>query len=264
MRPALTILAFLLASLAFAACGGDDSGDDTTTTAETVVPEATETLDDFGQRFADAGQAAAAGDCEAVDEFNDEAGFTIPCEKSGSGDYAELEVTGTADYGPAALVDFTSDAYPDGATAAVALHEDGRFRLFQSLVPSSIGLDAAQTATEPTELDQELRDETAARFVEAVRAKDCDGYFETALTPTQDKEKECEIEFDPETGIQPDLEANPDAAPVPLGGTEAFGLYSLETDEYYRALLAIRDYGPDETDPEPEGAYLITSYRSQD
>jgi len=252
----LTCLLFTLATIGVAACGSDD---ESSTTAG-PVPEATESVAEFGERFAAAGDAAAAGDCDAVDDFNAEAGFTVPCEPG----YDGLKVTGSADFGSAAVIDYTSAGNEDGATAIAALNEDGRFRLMQSLVPASIDLDATQSATEPTQHDIELRDQQAQRFVDAVRAKDCDAYFEAALTPTQDKQKECSIEFAPKTGIQPDLEDDPDAAPQSLGNTEAFGLYGLETADHYRVLLAVRNYGPDEHDPDPADAYVVTSYRSQD
>lgn len=254
-RPRLACLAAVCATAAIAlsACGSDE----TSTDPASPVPEASESLDDFGERFAVAGDAAAAGDCGAVDEFNAEAGFISPCEQG----YEGLKVTGTEDFGTAALIDYTSAGNPDGATAALALNEGGRYRLIQSLVPASIGLSAEQSGTEPTE--QTLRDDQAERFVEAVRAKDCDEYFEAALTPTQDKQKECRAEFDPEAGIQPDLESSPDAVPESLGGTEAFGLYGLEAGGRYRVLLAVRNYGPDEKDPDPSDAYVIASYRNQ-
>jgi hypothetical protein len=242
----------------FAACGGDDSASDDQTNESS--PVVTETVEDFGTRLSDAADAAAAGDCDTVDEFNDEAGFVLPCDSSGAG-YDDFEVTATDDFETAGLVDFTDKEVPDGATAIAAINADGHFRLMQSFVPSSLGLEAKQVGTEPEET--EVRDRAVESFVTAVREGDCDTYFQLGLTPTQNKEKECRIEFSEKTGIKPDLEANPDATAVLLGESEAFGLYELETPDFYRVVLALRNYA-DGDEPTPDDGYRILTYRAQD
>lgn len=256
------VAAVAMTSVFAVACGGDD--DESGSSAETPetatsAPEVSESIGEFAERFAEAGAAVVAEDCDAVKEFNRGAGFFLPCASETAGDYADLEITGSEEFGTAGIVDYTSAQAPDGATAIAAINEDGRFRLIQSLIPSSLGFAAEQVGTEFD--DQELRDAAVATFVDATREKDCDAYFEVALTPTQDKEEECRLQFDPKSQIQPQLTAAPAAAPEPLGGTEAFGLHELATDESYRVLLTVREYPLNEEPGEPP--YLVISYRSR-
>jgi hypothetical protein len=253
------MLALIACSAVLAACGGGDTTDETTAAASAVLPEPAESVDEFATRFEEATAAAVDGDSDAVDEFNDQASFFLPCPTEGD-DYADLEVTGTDAFGPAGVVDFTDKTAPDGATAVVALNEDGRYRLIQSAIPSSIGLASEQVGTEPEET--EIADEVVNEFVRATREKDCDVYFQVALTPTQDKQKECRLQFADKSQVTPDLVANPDAAPEPLGGTEAYRFYGLETDDAYRVMVAMRN--ANDVDPEdPLNAYRVISYRVQ-
>jgi hypothetical protein len=264
----LSLLVGLLAcGLIAAGCGGDDgdsaSSDETSqaesSAPETAAPVATESIEEFAERFADAGAASAAQDCEVVKEFNRGSGIFLPCESETADDYADLEIIASDEFGAAGIVDYTSNQAPDGASALAALNKDGRFRLIQSLIPGSIGLSADQVGTEFD--DQKLRDEAVATFVGATREEDCDAYFEVALTFTQDKKEECRLQFDPEQSIQPQLAAAPEAEPEPLGGTEAFGFHGLDTGENYRVLLTVRQYAPEE---EPaDTPYLVVSYRSR-
>ncbi len=249
--------AVLVMAIPLAGCGGDGSGDGTTATTSSA-PEPTESIDDFANRFAAAGSAATEGDCDVVDEFNRDAGFTIPCEPGGAAGYTDVKIADTEAFGPAGLVDYTSAEAPDGATAIAAVSEGGQYQLIQSLIPASLGLSATQVGTEPE--GQDLRDGAVADFVTATRDEDCDAYYEVALT-TMSKARECKIQFDPKSLIQPQLAAAADATPEPLGGTEAFGLHGLDTGENYRVLLTVRQYGPDD-DP-GEVPYLVVSYRSR-
>ncbi len=244
------------------ACGGDEeapesSGESQDT--EAAAPEASESIDEFAERFAAAGAASAAQDCETVKEFNRGAGFILPCSSETAGDYASIEITDSEEFQTAGIVDYTSGQAPDGATAIAAVHEDGRFRLIQSLIPSTLGLSAEQVGTEPE--DEELRTAAALTFVEATRDEDCEVYFEIALTFTQDQQEECRAQFDPESQIQPHLAAAPEAEPEPLGGTEAFGFHELVTGENYRVLVTLREYGPGEEPGQPP--YVVLSYRSR-
>jgi hypothetical protein len=258
MRCALAALCAAAVAL-FPACGGDEQASDDQTTASSV-PAATESVDDFAARLTDAADAAAAGDCDTIDEFNDEAGVMLPCDSGGAG-YDDFEVTATDDFGTAGFVDFTDKQAPDGATAIAAINEDGRFRLVQSLIPSSLGLESEQVGTEPEETT--IRDQAVADFVTAVREGDCDTYFQLGLTPTQDKEKECRIEFSDRTGIKSDLEANPDATASLLGESEAFAVYGLETADTYRVVLSLRNYAAGDKATADDG-YRIVTYRAQD
>ena len=256
------MLAFVVLSacaVALAACGGGDSTDSSTAAESAVLPEPAESVDRFATRFEDAAAAAVDGDCDAVDEFNDQAAFLLPCPTEGE-DYADLEVTATDDFGPAGVADFKAGNATDGATALVALNEDGRYRLMHSTIPSSIGLSSTQVGTEPEE--SEIADQLANDYVTATREKDCDTYFQITLTPTQNKEKECRLQFADESQITPDLVANPDAAPEPLGATEAYHFYGLETEDFYRVIVAMRNANEIDTE-DPLNAYRILSYRVQ-
>ena len=255
----LALTALSACCVVLAACGGGDSTGETVAT-ESVGPEPAETIAEFAVRYEEATAAVEDGDCAIAEEFNEGAGFTLPCPFDGE-DYDEVEITATDEFGTAGVVDYTSALWPDGATAIAARHEDGRFRLIQSLAPSSIGLSSEQVGTEPAET--EVRDQVVADFVDAVREQDCDTYFQLALTPTQNKEKECRLEFSTKSQITPDLEANPDATAEPLGSTEAFGFYGLETADNYRVILAFRNVGPDDEATHDDG-YRIVTYRSQD
>jgi hypothetical protein len=232
--------------------GGGDSGN---------APQASETIDQFAQRFKQASDAAVAGRCDVVRDFNRKAAITIFCGKQAKGLYDHFRVTGAESFGSGGIVDYTDAEAPKGATAVAALDDKGVYRLVSSLilsrpVPGGPRFSARQAGTEPD--DEAARDKIANRFIDAIRSKDCDTYFKLGLTPTQNKKTECRIEFDPKTKVQPQIAADPDAEPDPLGGTEAFGFYGLSSDPgHYRTIVLVP--GPPGGDPK----YLALTFRAQ-
>ena len=226
------------------------------------APQPTETIEQFAQRFKDASDAAVAGQCDVVKDFNRKAAITIFCGPRARGLYDGFKVTGTQSFGTAGIVDYTDAEAPGGATAVAALDDKGEFRLISSLIlstpaPGTPKLEARQVGTKA--MDQAVRARIVADFIAAIRQQNCDVYFKLGLTPTRDRGSECRIEFNPKTRVQPQLAGDPAAEPEPLGGTQAFGFYGLSTDPggHYRTIVLVP--GPASGNP----SYLALTYRSK-
>jgi hypothetical protein len=252
-------LALSLASV-LAGCGGGGGGSNPRITGNAPLPR--ETIEQFAERFKEASDAAVAGNCDIVKDFNRKAAITIYCGPKARGRYDDFKVSGTQSFGTAGIVDYTDAEAPGGATAIAAVDDKGDFRLVSSLIlsrppPGGPRLDPQQVGTKAT--DQEARDRIVSDFIAAIRQQNCDVYFELGLTPTRDKKTECGIEFDRRTRVQPQLAGDPAAEPEPLGGTQAFGFYGLSTDPggHYRTIVLVP--GPASGNPK----YLALTYRSK-
>jgi hypothetical protein len=252
------VLAVSLAAI-LAGCGGGGGGDPR---IQGNAPQPAETIDQFAQRFQEASDAAIAGKCDVVKEFNRKAAITIYCGSQAQGLYDDFKVTGTQSFGTAGIVDYMDAEAPGGATAVAALDDKGYFRLVSSLIlsrpaPGQPKLAARQVGTKAT--DEDVREKIVTDFIAAIRQRNCDVYFKLGLTPTRDKRSECRIEFNPKTRVQPQLAGDPAAEPEPLGGTQAFGFYGLSTDPggHYRTIVLVP--GPASGNPK----YLALTYRSK-
>jgi len=258
--PTAAALALSLASVLAGCGGGGGGGGDPLIQGN--APQPRETIEQFAERFKEASSAAVAGDCAVVKDFNRKAAITIYCGRKARGRYDDFKVTGTQSFGTAGIVDYTDAEAPGGATAVAAVDENGDFRLVSSLIlsrpaPGGPRLEAQQVGTKAT--DQEARDQLVSGFIAAIRQQNCDVYFRLGLTPTRDKRRECRIEFDRRTRVQPQLAGDPAAEPEPLGGTQAFGFYGLSTDPggHYRTIVLVP--GPASGNPK----YLALTYRSK-
>jgi len=67
-------------------------------------------------------------------------------------------------------------------------------------------------------------------FLAAVRDGDCEEFFRTSVTSSQDTETACEKELPPYDELKAALEDSEAADPVPLGGNRLFAFYGLTTD----------------------------------
>lgn len=242
MKKMVGALGASLVLFLLAACGG---GGDESTTAERSgsggagnAPAAKETVEQFAARFEDAAAAAASGDCETVDSFNALNLVMLPCGGKDGKAYAQLKVTGTASFGTGGVIDFTDAEAPDGATLLVGLDRSGRFGVMASLVSGKeeVGTNPGQPA---------VSDKAVKNFIRAVRAEDCDAYFDQAFTFSQDKAKECKAEFASSTPDE--LAADPGAKPNRLGGVADFVFYGLSTEpDGYRTIVTLPGGSPSE------------------
>jgi hypothetical protein len=252
-------LALLVALAALAGCGDSSGASEGSDEESGAVPEATETADEFAQRYVDAVTAATKGDCDPVDEFNEQSTWGIACPVEDKDTFADLEVVDAEEYGTGVLVDLTTKAYPKGYTIVAALNEDGRYYEIKDDVAELAGFEFPQVGSAPE--DTETREETLADYVTAIREEDCDTWFEIAFTPTSDKEKECKFEFGPKAVAADELNADPDAQPELLGETDGFAFYGLEAGGAYRTLVTERIAGISDTKGAPP--YVVHSYRAQ-
>ncbi len=253
---ALACLLALAITAAVSACGSDPAT--TEQAPESAVPESAETISEFADRFEAAAAAVVKGDCKAVDEFNRGSSFPLPCPYDGKGlRRRHRDRVGGVRHRRGGRLHLRALARGRDSGRRVArgrpLSADPEPRAELAGLRRRAGRDRARGD----------RGSRSGRrdFVDAVREQDCDTYFQLALTPTQDKEKECRLEFSPKAEISPDLAANPDATPEAVGETEAFGLYGLETDGNYRTILAFRNTGPGDEITHDDG-YRIVTFRA--
>jgi hypothetical protein len=177
----------------------------------------------------------ASGDCDrinalyaSVESQTDESCETlITLEQSAA--------SGAQAYGNrAGVVDYSTE--PEAATMVLVRDSDGLFHI--AFVASE---ESSPTVNTPL---AKGADAVAAAAVEAMRAKDCEGFLRVANRAggigALPKELACRaIEVDP---IQAGLFNAPDARPRRLGGNAHFAFYGLSTpDSYFTIVLAKSD-----------------------
>lgn len=231
MERLLAVAAALVCAAAVGACGGggDDEAPDT--------PKPAESIKQFEARLKTA-VAAIPSQCDAVEQFNAKAGFQLPCDKKSAKLFADFEVTGSKAYGTGGVVEFRDAEVKQGVGAyTVAIGEDGKYQITGPISPI---LTKTSLRDEPREADK--MDEAAEEMVGAIRANDCNRFYEWVITPEGlPKDQACRQELTEAYGpLRGELSKYKDAKPERLGGNDQFMFYALQTGEQYRTLIVSR------------------------
>lgn len=225
-------MAALLCGAALAAgCGSDDDDGPKT-------PKAAESIEQFQARLKTAIAAIQSGQCDAVDVFNSKAGFQLPCDAESKKLFAGFEVTGGKTYGSGGVVEFKDAEVKTGVGAyTVAIGEDAKYQLTGPISPI---LPASSLNQEPK--DQDKMDDAAEAMVEAIRANDCNRFYDSVITPEgMPKAEACKQELTTAYGpLRQALTKNKDAKPERLDGNDRFMFYALQTGDEYRTLIVGR------------------------
>jgi hypothetical protein len=226
-------LAAALACVALVAAGcggGDDDGPG--------APKPTETLEQFRARLTTAVGAIGAGQCDAVTRFNSKAGFQLPCDEKTKKLFANFKVTAAKAYGTGGVVEFQDAEVRQGfGVYTVAIDDGGKYQLTGPLSPI---VQATTVNQEPKDADG--MDKAAKEMVDAIRANDCNRFYDAVVTP-QDlpKDQACRQELTEAYGpLRQQLTKHKDAEPERLEGNDQFMFYALWTGDEYRTLIVSR------------------------
>lgn len=235
-------------------CGGDAAGDGDRGTGDDKgqTPAAAEAPSGVGAPDALAGRimellvaAEGGSDCLAVEDVNRRsfARLTCPPEPDLRRSMRKFEVTDSATYGSAAVVDYRSGAVPDGASVVLFAGPDGRWAI------SRFGLVYGPTVGTSDEQSREGFERAVAGYLRAVRERDCALFRRHAATNTAGPDGICKQELERTAQLRQAIAASDGAKPRYLGGNETLGFYSLTLSKprpQYFTLSAIKAAdGPD-------------------
>jgi hypothetical protein len=222
----LTVLALL--GTVVAGCGGGGDPESGPSAAEVAEPR--EDIAAYADRLE---TALTSPDCEGLEKINDPelSGFPLPCpprKAETKKAFAGFEVLGAASYGTGAVIDFTDGEAPDGAAYVLTLAEDRNWYIDTSPITEqlSVGTEIESKAGSAEVLDD---------FLDAIRDQDCEEFFRTSVTMSQDPQTACEEGLPLYDEVAAVLEASEGVEPVLLGGNRGFAFYGLTTDEPERA-----------------------------
>jgi hypothetical protein len=222
--------AFACVALVAAGCGGGDDGPST--------PEPKETIEQFRARLTTAVAAIASGQCDTVQTFNSKAGFQLPCDEKTKELFANFKVTGAKAYGTGGVIEFQDAEVKQGfGVYTVAIGDDGKYQLTGPISPI---VQVSTLNLEPKAVDD--MDTAAENMVAAIRANDCNRFYEAVLTPEGlPKDQACRQELTEAYGpLRQQLAKHKDAKPERLEGNNHFMFYALRTGSEYRTLIVSR------------------------
>jgi hypothetical protein len=225
------LAAALACAAALASCGGDDDKGPET-------PKPAESVKQFEARLKTAVAAIQSDQCDAVEQFNSKAGFQLPCTKQAKKLFADFAITGSKTYGTGGVVEFKDAEVKQGVGAyTVAIGEDGKYQITGPISPI-----LPRTALDEEPKDEAKMDEAAEQMVDAIRANDCNRFYEWVITPEElPKDQACKQELTTAYGpLRQQLTAHEDAKPERLGGNDRFMFYALQTGDEYRTLIVSR------------------------
>lgn len=214
------------------------SADPTFAEALRNAPTASEDLSAFIDDLDTAVAAVREQDCATVREFNrTRAGlWLLLCTPEAAGFVEQHDIGPSEMFGSGAVIDYTSTESPKGGAYVAALDPSGKWRLITQLRTGRAVVGTPLT-------DGQEDDDVARRQVEAFRARDCETWFLLTAT-SRSRKAECRYNlFDDEATIPALLEADPDAAPVRIGGNSYLTVYALSFSEVYATLIASENRG---------------------
>ena len=241
------IAALALVCPVIAGCGGGSAGESEEGEASTAeVAEPKEDISAYADRIA---TALTSPDCEGLEEINDpeKSGFLLPCPADKAQTRRAFEgfkVLGSASYGSGAVIDYTDGEAPDGATYIATLNEDRDWYIDAGLVTKQL--------TVGTKIENQAGfDKVLDDFLGAVRDGDCEEFFRTSVTSSQDPETVCKKELPLYDGLEAALKESEGAEPVLLGGNRSFVFYGLTTDRPEKAYrtATVQKTGEGSTEP---------------
>jgi hypothetical protein len=225
------VAALLCGAALVAGCGGDDD-------KGPKAPKPAETIEQFRARLTTAVAAMLSDQCDAVDVFNSKAGFQLPCDANAKKLFQGFQVTGAKAYGTGGVVEFKDAEVKDAIGAyTVAIGEDGKYQITGPISPI---LPKTSLRDEPR--DQDKMDDAAEEMVGAIRANDCNRFYDWVITPEgMEKAEACKQELTTAYGpLRQALTKDKDAKPERLEGNDRFMFYALQTGDEYRTLIVGR------------------------
>jgi len=225
LLPSLCIGVALGAVALNVGCGGDEEASGA---KEPRFAAAEESPDAFMKRMAKLLETTtAAKDCAALEAINGRSYTRFPCPppKSLRKSMARFELIGAKAYGTGGVVDYKSGEVEDGGSILLFVGVDrawgvGRF-----------GVIAGKTVGTSDEKSRDGFADAVDGYLDAVRTRDCDAYFDHSFNNSEKKKAVCRTVFPNTKALAKRLKDNPTAEPEYQGGNEQFGFYSLETSK---------------------------------
>jgi hypothetical protein len=210
---------------ALAACGGDQ---DSAAGERVKVSSADEPPEVFVQRMAKLLQTSRTReDCAQLDEINARSltRFRCPASKAFRRSMARLQVVGSKEYGPGAIVDYTSGDVKDGAAIVLFVASRRKWAVSRFGVitePSADTGDDESRAGFRTAVDD---------YLTAVRTRDCKAFAAVAFTGDTKGRAVCETVFPATRELARRLRQDRTARPKYEGGNATYGFFTIETSD---------------------------------
>jgi hypothetical protein len=206
-------------------CGDDsdsDAKDTVTFAAADEPPEA------FVKRLTKLLETTTATrECAELTAINSRSVTRFPCPppKTLRNSMKSFEVVGAEDYGSGGVVDYKSGQVKDGASILLFVGVDRSWAL------SRFGVVAGKTVGTSDEKSRDGYEGAVDGYLEAIRTRDCDAYFDLTYNDSAPKKAVCKQAFPTTKALAKRLKADPAAKPKYEGGNASFGFYSLETQK---------------------------------
>jgi hypothetical protein len=221
-----------VAWLALSGCGGGGDESSTgakapggaTTTKAVVQPDAPpEAVAKLLMRTV--AKAKSKDDCAAAYPINLRSTHKFPCPPlAGAPPVKDFEVVNSAEYGPGAVLDYTSERAPDGAAMVMFRGSDGKWGV------SRFGILTEEASVPSSDAASRQGFAGAAKdYLDAMRAKDCRAYTSVVVANGTEDRAPCRQAFDEKTNpVARALVKGQAEKPRYTGGNEFFGF--LEVD----------------------------------
>jgi hypothetical protein len=211
------------------------------------APVPVESLAGFVVRYEAAVGAVQRGDCRALVRLNRDGGLGLRCTDAQRLGFTDFRVLGHRRFGSGAVVDFSALDPRSGTrlthSLILALGPDRRFRSQGSvLLGRGSGIPQAGTVAAPRV--RSLAARTANLALRAVRTRDCGLLYATVNTAGLPRLAACARAFSAANPLRRDLDRDPGAVPVALGGTRDIQFLSLEPRGGRRWTVFVSRSGP--------------------
>lgn len=243
----------LLCGCVAAALTGVGCGDDESTAGSKPISYsmASEPAQAFAERLAKLLETTVKkADCPQLDAINGRSltRFSCPPSKGLRKSMARFEVVGGKEYGPGAVVDYTSGKIDDGAAIVLYAAPDrnwGVSRFGVVTKPSTRTSDAQSRAGFRRTVDA---------YLAAIHDRDCKAFVAVAFTDNKSRASACKQIFPATIPLSKRLKDNPAAKPKYEGGNATYGFFSLETRKPVPANLTISVVADEGS---PNAPYLV-------
>jgi|GEM_PF-3395022 len=167
----------------------------------------------------------AKKDCGPLNAISARSSTTLPCPapKAFRESMAKFEVTAAEEHGTAALVGYKSGAVKDGATLALVVAPNGKWSI------SRFGLGLKPDVGTSDAKDGDAFDTALRSYLNAVRERDCKGFYAHAIAISQSRQDACAKELPDTKDLGRRLALDEDASPSYIGGNATYRFYGLDT-----------------------------------